>query len=206
MKNDTVKKGEAATSLRYKMMELAASIDDVISLGRGDPDLDTPRNIWEGALKKLQQRHASSPVRGLPELREAIALRYQAEKGLNFDPEREIIITNGGKQALYNAFFTLQPGEIIIPTPYWLSYPEQINATNNTPIYAETDNSQIKADLIAEKITGLSKGDSMAPRSSPLFLEIPVNLILPSLYRLICDLRFDGITKNIAYNFKYIPI
>ena len=82
MTNETVKRGEAATSLRYKMMELASSMDDVISLGRGDPDLGTPADVWTGALRKLQDRHSSSPVRGLPELREAITARYEKEKGL----------------------------------------------------------------------------------------------------------------------------
>ena len=130
MTNDTVKKGEAATSLRYKIMELAASMDDVISLGRGDPDLDTPADVWQGALSRLEDRHGASPVRGRPELRAAIARRYEAEKGLSFDPDSEILITNGGQEALFLSMLALvDPGdEVATPDPRYTSYDQAIGA------------------------------------------------------------------------------
>lgn len=130
MTNDTVKKGEAATSLRYKMMELASSRDNVISLGRGDPDLDTPRDIWEGALKKMESRADSTPARGLGDLREAIARRYAEEKGLTFDPEREILVTNGGQEGLFLSMLALvDPGDrVATPDPRYSSYDQAIGA------------------------------------------------------------------------------
>ena len=130
MTNDTVKKGEAATSLRYKMMELASSRNDVISLGRGDPDLDTPPDIWEGALKKMESRADSTPVRGLRSLREAIARRYADEKGLRFDAEREILVTNGGQEGLFLSMLALvDPGDrVATPDPRYSSYDQAIGA------------------------------------------------------------------------------
>ena len=130
MTNDTVKKGEAATSLRYKMLELAASKDDVISLGRGDPDLDTPADIWEGALRKLESRAGSVPVRGLSELRDAVAQRYSDEKGLTFDPDSEILITNGGQEGLFLSMLALvDPGDgVATPDPRYSSYDQAIGA------------------------------------------------------------------------------
>jgi aminotransferase len=130
MTNETVKRGEAATSLRYKLMELASSRADVISLGRGDPDLDTPADICEGALKKMANRATSTPVRGLGELREGIARRYADEKDLAFDPEREILITNGGQEGLFLSMLALvNPGDrVAMPDPRYSSYDQAIGA------------------------------------------------------------------------------
>ncbi|MFC1662430.1 pyridoxal phosphate-dependent aminotransferase, partial [Gemmatimonadota bacterium] len=130
MTSDTERKGEAATSLRYRMMELASSREDVISLGRGDPDLDTPAGIWEGALRKMEARADSSPVRGLAELREAIARRYTDEKGLGFDPDREILITNGGQEGMFLSMLALvDPGDrVATADPRYSSYDQAIGA------------------------------------------------------------------------------
>lgn len=141
MTNDTVKKGEAATSLRYKMMELAATMDDVISLGRGDPDLDTPTDVWQKALSRLQGRHANSPVRGLPELRDSIARRYETEKGLSFNPDSEILITNGGQEALFLSMLALvDPGDsVATPDPRYSSYDQAIGAAGGNLVEIPTD-------------------------------------------------------------------
>jgi aminotransferase len=125
MTNDTVKKGEAATSLRYKMMELAASMDDVISLGRGDPDLDTPSGIWEGALRRMESPAGSLPVRG----------------GLVFDPDREILVTNGGQEGLFLSMLALvDPGDrVATPDPRYSSYDQAIGAAGGKLIEIPTD-------------------------------------------------------------------
>jgi aspartate/methionine/tyrosine aminotransferase len=112
------------------MMELAASMDDVISLGRGDPDLDTPPAIWEGALERMKQLPRSVPVRGLAGLRHALARRYKAEKGVSFDPDREILITNGAQEGLFLAMLALvDPGDkVATPDPRYSSYDQAIGA------------------------------------------------------------------------------
>ena len=119
MKNRVVSSGEKATSLRYNLMELAAEKSDVISLGRGDPDLDTPAEIIEGTWRRMQTTPSSIPVRGLLELRHSVANHYQITKGLDFDPEQEIIITNGGQEGLFLTMLALvNPGDsVATPDP-----------------------------------------------------------------------------------------
>jgi len=141
MTHDTVKKGEQATSLRYKLMELAASRENVISLGRGDPDLDTPAEIWQGALSRMKDRAPSSPVRGLAELREAIARRYSEQNELSFDPEHEILVTNGGQEALFLTMLALvDPGDkVATPDPRYSSYDQAIGAAGGQIAEIPTD-------------------------------------------------------------------
>jgi len=140
MTSETVKKGEAATSIRYRMMELAQSMDDVISLGRGDPDLDTPADIWQNALVKMKNPASSSPVRGLEKLREAVARRYQEEKGLSFDPDSELLITNGGQEALFLSMLALvDPGDkVAMPDPRYSSYDQAIGAAGGSLVQIPT--------------------------------------------------------------------
>ncbi len=130
MTSETAKKGQQATSLRYKLIELASEMEDVISLGRGDPDLGTPREIWRGALQRMEEAAVSCPVRGLPELRAAVARRYEKEKGLFFDPESEILITNGGQEGLFLSMLALvDPGDkVAMPDPRYSSYDQAIGA------------------------------------------------------------------------------
>ena len=140
-----VKTGEHGTSLRYRMMDLARTRGDVISLGRGDPDLHTPPAIIEGALAGFASRdHADSDrshlgdsgariadrVRGLPELRQGIARRYLEEKGVELDPGTEIIITNGAQEGLFLAMLALvDPGDrVACPDPRYTSYDQAIGA------------------------------------------------------------------------------
>lgn len=144
-----VESGEKATSLRYKMMDLAKSRKDVISLGRGDPDLHTQREIIDGTMKyfsALSNRDASSdssilgPVRGLPDLKRKIADRYMDEKGISVDPEKELIITNGGQEGLFLALLALvDPGDkVACPDPRYTSYDQAIGACGGTIVSIPT--------------------------------------------------------------------
>ena len=144
-----VESGEKATSLRYKMMDLAKSRKDVISLGRGDPDLHTQREIIDGTMKyfsTLSNRDASSdnsilgPVRGLPDLKRKIADRYMEEKGISVDPEKELIITNGGQEGLFLALLALvDPGDKgACPDPRYTSYDQAIGACGGTIVSIPT--------------------------------------------------------------------
>ncbi len=130
MTSRAVETGEKATSLRYRMMEMAATMDDVISFGRGDPDLDTPADIWQGALDKIKLPAGATPVRGLAQLRAAIARRYVEERNLSFDPDREILITNGGQEGLFLSMLALiDPGDrVATPDPRYSSYDQAIGA------------------------------------------------------------------------------
>ena len=134
-----VQSGEKATSLRYKMMDLAKSRKDVISLGRGDPDLHTQIEIIDGAIKYFASStkdHVNpdgstlGSVRGLPDLRRRIADRFMEEKGIYVDPERELVITNGAQEGLFLALLALvNPGDkVACPDPRYTSYDQAIGA------------------------------------------------------------------------------
>ena len=125
------RKGERATSLRYRMMALARARSDVISLGRGDPDLDTPAAIIEGGLARFAagaRRDGPGPVRGLRSLREGIAARYARERGVAVDPATEIAITNGAQEGLFLAMLALvDPGDrVACQDPRYSSYDQAI--------------------------------------------------------------------------------
>jgi len=110
---------------------------DVIGLGAGEPDFDTPDNIKEAAIKAIKAGKASkyTQVDGLAELKEAVAGKFKRENGLDYKTS-QITVGAGGKQVLYNAFMaTLNPGdEVIIPAPYWVSYPDMVLLAGGTPV------------------------------------------------------------------------
>ena len=159
MKNRVVSSGEKATSLRYNLMELAAEKNDVISLGRGDPDLDTPAEIIEGTWRRMQTTPSSIPVRGLLELRRSVANHYQITKGLDFDPEQEIIITNGGQEGLFLTMLALvNPGDsVATPDPRYSSYDQAIGAAGGSIVEIPTGKDlrfELDADDLRQGIQG----------------------------------------------------
>jgi aspartate/methionine/tyrosine aminotransferase len=111
---------ERASNERRKMIALAREIKDVINLGRGDPDLDTPAHIIEAAKRALEKGATHyTPWAGLPELREAIAAKLKADNNIEVNPNDEIIVTVGAQEAVFLAIFSIiNPGEeIIVPEP-----------------------------------------------------------------------------------------
>jgi len=121
-------KPSATIAVAQKARELKAGGRDVIGLGAGEPDFDTPENIKDAAIAAIKRGETKyTPVAGIPELRDAISKKFKRENGLDYDPS-QIIVGTGGKQILFNAFMaTLNPGdEVIIPAPYWVSYPEMV--------------------------------------------------------------------------------
>src|SRR5437868_11201138 len=116
---------------------LKAAGRDVIGLGVGEPDFDTPDNIKQAAIKAIEAGKASkyTAVDGIPELKAAIARKFKRENGLDYKPE-QIIVGTGGKQVLYNALMaTVDEGdEVIIPAPYWVSYPDIVLLCGGTPV------------------------------------------------------------------------
>lgn len=126
-----LRKGERGTSLRYRMMALARTRPDVISLGRGDPDLDTPAPVIEGGLGRFAaraRRDGPGPVRGLRSLREGIAERHARERGVVVDPATEIAITNGAQEGLFLAMLALvDPGDrVACQDPRYSSYDQAV--------------------------------------------------------------------------------
>lgn len=113
---------------------------DVISFAQGEPDFDTPDNIKEAAIKAMNEGFTKyTDVPGIPELREAVAHKFKRENDIDYDPE-QIIISNGGKQALYEVFRTIceDGDQVLIPTPCYVSYAEQIKLCGAEPVFFKT--------------------------------------------------------------------
>src|SRR5207302_9548677 len=134
-------KPSATIAVTDKARALKAAGRDVIGLGAGEPDFDTPENIKRAAMKAIERGKAAkyTAVDGIPELKSAIARKFKRENGLDYRAS-QIIVGTGGKQVLYNAFVaTLDPGdEVILAAPYWLSYPETVMLAGGEPVAVPT--------------------------------------------------------------------
>lgn len=144
---------------------------DVINFGVGEPDFDTPENIKEAAIRAIRNGFTKyTPASGISELKDAIIDKLRRENSLSYTPE-EIIISCGAKHSLYNiAQALLQKGdEVIIPVPYWVSYPEQVVLNDATPVFVgteEEDSFILRPEALRESIT---------PRTKALILNSPSN-------------------------------
>ncbi len=132
-------KPSATIAVTNKARELKAAGRDVIGLGAGEPDFDTPDNVKQAAIQAIRDGKTKyTAVDGIPELKEAIAAKFARENDLAYEPA-EISVGTGGKQVLYNALMaTLNPGdEVIVPAPYWVSYPDMVALAGGTPVAVE---------------------------------------------------------------------
>ena len=126
-------------AITSKARELKAAGYDVIGLGAGEPDFDTPDNIKQAAIEAIKRGETKyTAVDGIPELKRAIVDKFARENGLTYKMS-EITVGSGGKQVLYNALLaTLNPGdEVIVPSPYWVSYPDIVLLAGANPVIAE---------------------------------------------------------------------
>jgi aspartate aminotransferase len=154
-----------------KAKQMKAEGQDVVGFGAGEPDFDTPQHIKEAAIKALNEGFTKyTASAGIPELREAIADKFKRENGLGYKPS-QIIVSDGGKHSCYNVMMaTCQEGdEVIIPAPYWLSYPEMVKLAGATPvILATTDKTEFK-------VTPEQLRAAITPRSRLFILNSPSN-------------------------------
>ncbi len=129
-------KPSPTVAVTMKARDLKAAGRDVIGLGAGEPDFDTPDNIKAAAKRAIDEGKTKyTAVDGIPELKEAICAKFRRENGLDYAPA-QISVGTGGKQTLYNALMaTLNPGdEVVIPAPYWVSYPDMVRLAGGTPV------------------------------------------------------------------------
>ena len=165
-------KPSATIAVTQMARELKAQGKDVISLSVGEPDFDTPQNIKDAAVAAIARGETKyTPVAGIPELRKAIADKFKRENGLDYKPE-QVIVGTGGKQILFNAFMaTINPGdEVVIPAPFWVSYPEMIALCGGTPIFVETtieNNFKLTAEQLDKAITPKTKWFMFNSPSNP---------------------------------------
>ncbi len=155
-------KPSATIAVAQKARELKAQGRDVIGLGAGEPDFDTPENIKQAAVEAIARGETKyTPISGIPQLREAISAKFKRENNLDYKPEQTIVST-GGKHVLFNAFMaTMNPGdEVIIAAPYWVSYPEMVSLCGGTPVIVETrqeDGFKLTAEALEAAITPRTK-------------------------------------------------
>ncbi|SMX37567.1 pyridoxal phosphate-dependent aminotransferase [Octadecabacter ascidiaceicola] len=122
-----------------KAQELKAAGRDVIGLGAGEPDFDTPENIKAAGIAAIEAGKTKyTAVDGIPELKKAICVKFKRDNGLSYEPA-QVTVGTGGKQVLYNAFMaTLNAGdEVVIPAPYWVSYPDMVLLAGGEPVFVE---------------------------------------------------------------------
>ena len=154
-----------------KAKQMKAEGQDVVGFGAGEPDFDTPQHIKDAAAKALAAGFTKyTPSSGIPELREAIAAKFKKDNGLNYKPS-QVIVSNGGKHSCYNVILaTCQEGdEVIIPSPYWLSYPEMVKLAAAKPVIIET------TDKTEFKVTPEQLRAAITPRTRLFILNSPSN-------------------------------
>jgi aspartate aminotransferase len=165
-------KPSATLAMTKRALEMKAAGRDIVSLSAGEPDFDTPTNIQEAAIAAMRRGETRyTAVDGTPELKRAIAAKFKRENGLDYAPD-QIIVGTGGKQVLYNAFMaTLNEGdEVIIPAPYWVSYPEIALLAEGEPVAvpcAQNNGFKLRAEELEEAITGKTKWLLLNSPSNP---------------------------------------
>ena len=164
-------KASPAAMISAKAMEMARAGRDVIALSAGEPDFDTPDPIKVAAIRAIVEGKTKyPPLTGIPELREAICRKLERENGLRYAPD-QVIVSNGGKQVIYNALAaTLDPeDEVVVPAPFWVSYPDMALLAGGTPVMVAADAAN-GFRLTAEQLDG-----AVTARTKWLILNNPGN-------------------------------
>jgi aspartate aminotransferase len=196
-------------SIDTKAKALRAAGEDIINFGVGEPDFDTPANIKEAAIKAIRDGFTKyTPVGGIVELKDAIIEKFQRDNNLSYSRD-EIIVSCGAKHSLYNIAEALfNPGdEVIIPAPYWVTYPDQVILNDAVPVVINTDEKnsfRLTPELIREKLsektralilnypsnpTGLSYDHDSLQRIAEMAIEHDLYIISDEIYE---KLTYDG--------------
>jgi aspartate aminotransferase len=158
--------------MNAKAKALKAAGEDITNFGVGEPDFDTPDNIKEAAIKAIKDGFTKyTPVGGIDELKSAIIEKFRKDNSLDYEKD-EILVSCGAKHSLYNIAQALfGPGdEVLIPSPYWVTYPDQVLLNDAVPVVVETDESNsfmIEPDRLREKLTDKTKAFILNSPSNP---------------------------------------
>ena len=161
----------ATMAISRKAADLKRAGRDVIGLSAGEPDFDTPLNVREAAIRAMNDgKTRYTNVDGIPEVKAAVARKFKRDNNINAAMD-EIMVSSGGKQIIFNALMaTLNPGdEVVIPTPFWVSYPEIVRLCDATPVFARADAST-GFKLLPEALEA-----AITPRTKWLILNTPSN-------------------------------
>ena len=165
-------------AITSKAKELKAKGIDVIGFGAGEPDFDTPSHVKEAALRAIAEGFTKyTPAAGISELREAIAEKLLKENGIEYSPS-QIVVTDGAKFALFSLMLSVieEGDEVVIPAPYWVTYPEQVKFAGGKPVFVNTreeDGFVFTVDLLKEVVTEKTKLLILCSPSNPTGAVIP---------------------------------
>jgi aspartate aminotransferase len=158
-------------AISAKAKQLKAAGQDVIGFGAGEPDFDTPQHIKDAAIKALNDGFTKyTAASGIPELKDAIVEKFQRDNGLDYKPS-QIVVSCGGKHSCYNIMMAIcnSGDEVIIPAPYWLSYPEMVKLAGGIPVILDT------TDVTQFKVTPEQLRDAITDRTRLFILNTPSN-------------------------------
>jgi aspartate aminotransferase len=159
-------------AITAKAKEMKSQGIDVIGLGAGEPDFNTPEHIIQAAYESMTEGHTKyTPSGGMAQLKEAVIHKFETDQNLTYKPS-EIIVTSGAKHALYTLFQVLlnEGDEVIIPTPYWVSYPEQVKLAGGNPVIVEgkeENEYKITPQQLEESVTSKTKAVILNTPSNP---------------------------------------
>jgi len=214
---DRMKKVQASITLAIdaKAKQMIADGIDLVGFGAGEPDFNTPENIKQAGIKAINENKTHyTPSSGLPDLRKLIAEKLKRDNGLDYKPG-QVIVSCGAKHSLYNIFMAgINPGdEVIIFSPYWVSYAEMVNMSQGVPVFVELDESrkfEIDFDLLKKKITKKTKAMIVNSPSNPTggvfsreTLEKLAEIALKNNILVISDEIYE---KNLYNGKKHISI
>ncbi len=151
--------------------DLKAQGKDILSFSAGEPDFDTPEIVKQAGIKAIQDGHTKyTAVEGTKEVKQAVITKLKTDHGLNYELG-DVLISNGAKHSLFNLFQVLidEGDEVIIPAPYWVTYPEQVQYSGGTPVFIDTD------DSTNFKITAQQLKAAITPKTKALLLNSPSN-------------------------------
>jgi Aspartate/tyrosine/aromatic aminotransferase len=208
--------GESVTlEITSKAKKMAKEGIDVVSFAAGEPDFDTPDFIKQAAIKAINEGFTKyTPSSGMLELREAIAGKFKRDNNLNYSPA-EIVVSNGAKHSLYNIFQAIceKGDEVIIPAPYWLSYPAMVNLAEAKSVFAPTsaaNNFKLTEKDLASKITSKTRCLVLNSPSNPtgsLYEEAELKMIAALAVKHKFYVISDEIYEKLVYdNKKYVSI
>ena len=208
-------KPSSTLAITAKAKELRSQGIDVVGFGAGEPDFNTPDNINQAAIKAINDGFTKyTPASGIPELKEAICKKFKEFNGLDYKPN-QIVISNGGKHSLTNIFSViLNPGdEVIIPAPYWLSYPEMVKLSDGVPVFVRGEKEQgykINAKQLEAAITDKTKAVIINSPNNPtgmLYTEEELREIAEVVVKNDIYVVSDEMYENLVYGSqKHISI
>ena len=201
-------------SIDAKFKQMKKDGLDVVGFGAGEPDFDTPKHIKDAAIKAiLDGKTKYTPASGMPELKKAVCQKFMRDNSLYYEPN-QIVVSNGAKHSLVNVFGAIlnEGDEVIIPAPYWVSYPEIVKINSGVPVtvYASEDNDfKVTPEQIEEKITEKTRAIVLNSPSNPtgmVYTKEELEKIAEIALKHSLYIVSDEIYEHLIYEGKHFSI